>query len=120
MEQLFKDIKYYLDLRVKRLKLGMVEHTSRVLARMISYMILIILVGMALLLFSGALTVLVYQWLGSLLYAFLITGGFVALAAFIVYLLRNRLFTGIMVRSFSRMMFKERYDDGEDNDYEDD
>ncbi len=119
MEQLFKDIKYYLDLRVKKIKLGIVEHSSRIVAKAISLFIILLLAGIAVMLFSGALTVLVYQWVGSLLYAFLIMGGFVSIIALIIWLLRNKLFAGMMVGSFSRMLFKEKYDDGEDS-YEED
>ncbi len=116
MEQLIKDIKYYLDLRIKKIKLSVVEHSSRIIARMLSFFAIILLAGIAVILFSGALTVLIYQWVGSLLYAFLIMGGVVTIIALIIYLLRNKLFAGMMVGPFSRMLFK----DNEDDYYEED
>lgn len=118
MEQLFKDIKYYLDLRVKGFKLSMIEHTSTTVAKILSYFVIILLAGIAVVLFSGALTVLIYQWLGSLLYAFLVMGCFVVIVALIIYLLRNKLFTGMLVGPLSKALFKEKYDD-EDDYYED-
>jgi type VI protein secretion system component VasK len=116
MEQLFNDIRYYIDLRVKRFKLGMVEHTSLVFAKLLSFFTIILMAAISVMLFAGALTVLVYQWTGSLLLAFVIMGGVMALAAVVVWMLRNRFFRGAMISSFSSMLFKDEEEEDEDDE----
>ena len=112
MEELFQDIKYYIDLRIKRFKLNMVDNLSAFCSRAIS-------LTAFLLMFTGALVAAVALWIGSLIWAFVIVGGFYLIAALLFYLLRDRLFTGGMVRTFSRMFFENNSNDTEGDDEED-
>ena len=114
MEELFQDIKYYIDLRIKRFKLNMVDNLSAFCSRAISLMLLL-----AMLTLTGALVAAVALWIGSLIWAFVIVGGFYLIAALLFYLLRDRLFTGGMVRTFSRMFFENNSNDTEGDDEED-
>ena len=115
MEELFQDIKYYIDLRIKRFKLNMVDNLSAFCSRAIFLLMLLL----AMLTLTGALVAAVALWIGSLIWAFVIVGGFYLIAALLFYLLRDRLFTGGMVRTFSRMFFENNSNDTEGDDEED-
>lgn len=119
MEELFKDIRYYVDLRIKRAKLTVVEHLSTFFGRVISVTAFLLPLLLALMTFTGALVAAVALWIGSLIWAFVIVGGFYLVAALLFYLLRNRLFTGGMVRTFSKMFFENNSNDTEGDDEED-
>ena len=116
MEELFQDIKYYIDLRIKRFKLNMVDNLSAFCSRAISLTAFLLMLLLAMLTLTGALVAL---WIGSLIWAFVIVGGFYLIAALLFYLLRDRLFTGGMVRTFSRMFFENNSNDTEGDDEED-
>lgn len=117
MEELFQDIKYYVDLRIKRFKLNLVEHLSAFCSRAISLTAFLLMLLLALMTLTGAFVAAVTLWVSSLIWAFVIVGGFYLVLAFLIYLLRDRLFTGGMVRTFSRMFFENNSKDTED-DYE--
>lgn len=120
MEELFQDLKYYIDLRIKKVKLTLVEHLSTFCSRVISMSLFVLLLLLALLTLTGALVTAVYTWVDSLIWAFVIVGLFYVLVAFIIYWLRNRLFTGGMIRTFSKMFFQDNKYNAEEDDYEDD
>ena len=113
MEELFQDIKYYIDLRIKRFKLNMVDNLSAFCSRAISLTAFLLMLLLAMLTLTGALVAAVALW------AFVIVGGFYLIAALLFYLLRDRLFTGGMVRTFSRMFFENNSNDTEGDDEED-
>ena len=119
MEELFQDIKYYIDLRIKRFKLNMVDNLSAFCSRAISLTAFLLMSLLAMLTLTGALVAAVALWIGSLIWAFVIVGGFYLIAALLFYLLRDRLFTGGMVRTFSRMFFENNSNDTEGDDEED-
>ena len=119
MEELFQDIKYYIDLRIKRFKLNMVDNLSAFCSRAISLTAFLLMLLLAMLTLTGALVAAVALWIGSLIWAFVIVGGFYLIAALLFYLLRDRLFTGGMVRTFSRMFFENNSNDTEGDDEED-
>ena len=116
MEELFQDIKYYIDLRIKRFKLNMVDNLSAFCSRAISLTAFLLMLLLAMLTLTGALVAAVALWIGSLIWAFVIVGGFYLIAALLFYLLRDRLFTGGMVRTFSRMFFENNSNDTEIED----
>ena len=103
MEELFQDIKYYIDLRIKRFKLNMVDNLSAFCSRAISLTAFLLMLLLAMLTLTGALVAAVALWIGSLIWAFVIVGGFYLIAALLFYLLRDRLFTGGMVRTLKRI-----------------
>ena len=115
MEELFQDIKYYIDLRIKRFKLNMVDNLSAFCSRAISLTAFLLMLLLAMLTLVAAVAL----WIGSLIWAFVIVGGFYLIAALLFYLLRDRLFTGGMVRTFSRMFFENNSNDTEGDDEED-
>ena len=118
IEQLIKDIKRYLDLRVTKVKLAMVEKLALIFSKTLSLVAFILLIGMALLLFTGALVVLVHAWVNSWLWAFVIMGGFYLVVALVFFFTRETMFSGAMVKTFSKIFFGR--DDEDDNDDEED
>ena len=55
MEELFQDIKYYIDLRIKRFKLNMVDNLSAFCSRAISLTAFLLMLLLAMLTLTGAL-----------------------------------------------------------------
>lgn len=118
MEELFQDVRYYIDLRIKKIKLKMVEHLSIICSKAITLTAFLLMLLLAVLTLTGALVVAVASWIDSLVWAFVIVGGFYLVAAVVFYLLRDKLFTGGMVRTFSKMFFEDNSnmeDDDEEN-----
>ncbi len=105
MEGLFTEVRKYIDLKIKYYKLLAVERLSVGVGKILALVVFIMLLGLALMLFTGALVVLVAQWLDSYLYAFLIVGGFFVLVALLFFFLRETVFTNSMVKTFGKMFF---------------
>ncbi len=118
MEELFQDIKYYIDLRIKRFKLNMVENLAVFCSRAISLTAFLLMLLLALVTLTGALVAAVALWINSVIWAFVIVGGFYLIAALFFYMFRSRLFTGGMVRTFSRMFFGTDFNEAEEDDEE--
>lgn len=119
MEELFQDIKYYVDLRIKRVKLHAVEQLSLLCGKAMAIIAFALVLLLAILILTGALIVAVAGWIGSFLWALLIVGGFYLLVSIVFYLIRDRLFRDSMVKTFSKMFFGNESNDGEE-DYEED
>ncbi len=120
MEQLIRELKNYVDLRFRKLKLTVVEQLSLFFGKAVAMAVFVVLLMLTALALTGAFVAAMYELVGSLALAFVIVGGFFLLVAVVVYLLRNRLFTGGMVRTFCRMFFPERPENEEDDEYEND
>ena len=105
MDELFQDIRRYIDLRFKRAKLQAVENLSVFCSRAIVIAAFLLMLLLAVLTLTGALVAAVSNWIGSLPWAFVIVGGAYLIAALIFYLLRKHLFVDSMVRMFSRMFY---------------
>lgn len=114
-ERLIQELVSYLNLRLDAFKLNMVENLSLVFGNMTAVFIAALLAGMALLLFTAALVWWLGTVLGSFLLSIILVGALYLAAAWIVFLLRDRLITDRMVRMFSQMFFNQRnkYDDGD-------
>ena len=114
-ERLIQELISYLNLRLDAFKLNMVENLSLLFSNMTAVFIAVLLAGVAFLLFTAALV----WWLGTVLGSFLcsamLVGVLYLVAAWIVFLFRDRLISDRMVRMFSRMFFNPRnkYDDGD-------
>ena len=100
--------KEYLGLKSDALKLGLVENASRVINRLLSIFLLILVLITALVFLASGAT----QWLGQVLEstiaASLITGGFFLLLFLVLFLFRKRLFMNTFVRLFINIFFHER------------
>ncbi len=106
-ENLADSAKEYLDMRLDAIKLKMVESLSVIFSRIVYAALLIISLGIALAFMASAFS----WWLGDLLESkaagTLITGGLFVLAAFILYLRRDKLFINSLVTLFSKMFFEQ-------------
>ena len=120
MEELMNDIRYYIDLRIKRIKLHLIGSMSTVVSKAISFVVFILFMLIALLLFTGALVLLVDKWVDSMLLAFVITGGFYLIVGLVFLALKDRMFSGMMVKTFSKMFFTKKSEDDEEDEYEED
>lgn len=107
MEQLIQDLKDYIDLRTKRFKLRMVEELAVLSSRMFVMIIVLLTTLLALFAFAVAGGILIYNLLGSAFWAAVLVGLFFILWALIFLLMRKKLFTGGMVRTFSKMFFTD-------------
>ncbi len=116
MEQLFAEVKNYIDLKIKYYKLEAVEKLSLGVGKVLALLVFILLIGFAILLLTAALVILVAEWVNSYLWAFVIVGGFFALVAVLFLVLRESIFTNSMVRTFSKMFFPEKKEDEDDED----
>ncbi|HQB23310.1 MAG: hypothetical protein GX281_04905 [Bacteroidales bacterium] len=100
--------KEYLGLKSDALKLGLVENASRVINRLLSIFLLILVLITALVFLASGAT----QWLGQVLEstiaASLITGGFFLLLFLVLFLFRKRLFMNTFVRLFINIFFHEK------------
>ena len=115
MKELFEDIKYYIDLRVQRVKLTVVEHLSTLFSKAIAFVLMILFALLALLTLTGALIAAMSVWLNSVIWAFLIVAALYIILAVIMFALREKMFAGTMVSMFSKMFFQEKgFDTDED------
>lgn len=114
-ERLIQELISYLNLRLDAFKLNMVENFSLLFSNMTAVFIAVLLAGMAFLLFTAALVWWLGTVLGSLLLSTVLVGVCYLAAAWVVFLLRDRLIVDRMVRMFSQMFFNPRHkcDDGD-------
>lgn len=103
--RLVDDAKEYVDLRIDSFKLQMVESMSTLFSKGIGFVLMVLMMALALIMFTVALTLLLAQWIGSVIWALVIMGTLLCLAATLIYLLRDRLFGDSMVAMFSKMFF---------------
>ena len=104
----------YVNLRIDSFKLSLVENLSILLSGGFGIFIFIIFLSVALMCFIAALTVLLAELIGSVLWALLIVGGVFLIISVIAFMLRDKLIVNSMVRMFSRMFFEKNDDDDED------
>lgn len=104
----------YVNLRIDSFKLSLVENLSVLLSGGFGIFIFIIFLSVALMCFIAALTVLLAELIGSVLWALLIVGGVFLIISVIAFVLRDKLIVNSMVRMFSRMFFEKNDDDDED------
>ena len=101
----------YVNLRIDSFKLSLVENLSVLLSGGFGIFIFIIFLSVALMCFIAALTVLLAELIGSVLWALLIVGGVFLIISVIAFVLRDKLIVNSMVRMFSRMFFEKNDDE---------
>ena len=105
------DVKEYISLRIKRLKLTAVENLSTFTSSVFVFL-LVLFISLLLLSFGAAFWL--GDVLGSMALAFAIVGGAVGVVAVVMYALRNRLIADSMVRKFSQMFFSTNLNSDQD------
>ena len=116
MEQLWEEVKEYVDLRLRAFKLKAAEQLSVSTGRFLSIIAFVVLIGFALLLFSFALTLVVARWIDSLPWAFVIVGGLWTILALLCIFLRDAIFSSAMVKTFTKMFFPEKQEEEDEDD----
>ncbi len=110
---LLNDLKTYVSLKTASVRLSMVENLSLLVGKGMAIVVFLLLLNLAVLMFAGALTVLLACWVG-LCWAFVIMGGFFCLLGLLAWVMRRSLFASNMVGTFSSMFFPEKNDDEDD------
>lgn len=107
VDDLADDLKKYVDLRVDDLKLKMVRGLSLSIARVLTSLALIMLLGFAVLTLIFAVVLLIGSATGHYALGAIIAAGILLLASLVVFLLRKKLFTDGLVRMFVQIFFPD-------------
>jgi len=106
-DDLVDDVKGYVDLKVDDIKLKSTKGLSVSLARVLSALVLLFMLGMVILTLTVAFVLLLGQLTGN--YAL---GAFIALGVFIIglviaFIRRKKMFTGTFVKLFISIFYPE-------------
>jgi len=99
--------KEYLDLRLDDLKLRTVKGLSITLNRVLSLMLVLFAASIVMLALAVGLIFLIGDAIGSMAGGAFIVAGIFAVLAFVLYLLRDKLFTDSMVRMLVGIFFDD-------------
>lgn len=110
MEQLGQDVQNYIDLRIKQVKLNMVDKLSALSSRAAAMFIVLLTTMLAIFAFAVAGGVFIYGMVHSVLWAAILVGVYFLLWALFFFAVRKKLFAGVMVRVFSKVFFEENSD----------
>ena len=109
------DVKRYVDLRVDDAKLAVVEGLSSVAGSAIGLVICLLLVNLALVLFTGVFVYLINMLVHSWVWSAVIMGGLYLIIGIWVFL-RPGCFRNKMVRVFAPMFFCPRKNEEDDDE----
>ncbi len=104
------DLFEYGRLQLDALKLRTVGSLAPLCGKIIATALLMLVAIIALLFLSITLTLLLAQWIGSLLWAAAIMTVVLLIVVLILYLFRKKLFVNSMVRMWAKMLFKSEED----------
>lgn len=110
MEQLGQDLRNYVDLNIKQAKLNMVEKAAILSSRAAAMFIVLLTTMLAILAFAVAGGVFLYGMVHSTLWAAILVGVYFLLWALFFFAVRKKLFSGVMVRVFSKIFFEDNSD----------
>lgn len=105
-EHIIRDLKSYTDLRLDLLKLDIIEKVSRILSVFLVSILALLLLIVGLFYATMAFVYWTGPYFGSLVPGFCIVTLFFLLLAFVMYLLRTKLFINPFVRIFSKIFFE--------------
>lgn len=107
LERTATDLRSYTTLRLRQLKLRLIDRCAGALNAVFWVLVTVILLSFTLFFGAGAAVWALSLWTGSLLWALLImTGGFL-LATIIVWICRKGLIVNLIVRGLSGIFFEE-------------
>lgn len=110
MEQLGQDLRNYVDLNIKQAKLNMVEKAAILSSRAAAMFIVLLTTMLAILAFAVAGGIFLYGMVHSTLWAAILVGVYFLLWALFFFAVRKKLFSGVMVRVFSKIFFEDNSD----------
>ncbi len=102
------DLLEYGRLQLDSLKLRALEALATLSGNIVAMVLLLLLAMIALFFLNLTLTLLLTQWIGSLLWAAAIMTALLLIVVWIIYLFRKKLFVNSMVRIFGKMFFKSK------------
>ena len=105
LDTLQESVREYLNLRIDDYKLRGVENLSVLFNKIIFTIIAVVLGGVAVQLLSLALGYLIGELIGSVAAGFFIMGIIVAIALFVLYLKRDKLFITQLIKLFIKLFF---------------
>lgn len=105
LSDLSQTAKEYIDLRVDEVKLKTAKGLSVSIGRILSYMVLLLVAANLLLVLSFAAVLFLGDALKSYGLAALIVSAALAVILFVLFLLRNKLFSGGFVKLFIKLFF---------------
>lgn len=105
LSDLSQTAKEYIDLRVDEVKLKTAKGLSVSIGRILSYMVLLLVAANLLLVLSFAAVLFLGDALKSYGLAALIVSAALAVILFVLFLLRNKLFSGGFVKLFVKLFF---------------
>lgn len=105
LSDLSQTAKEYIDLRVDEVKLKTAKGLSVSIGRILSYMVLLLVAANLLLVLSFAAVLFLGDALKSYGLAALIVSAVLAVILFVLFLLRNKLFSGGFVKLFVKLFF---------------
>lgn len=107
-DQITQQISEYVNLRTDAFKLKMAEDLSTTLSSMFGVLLFVLLVTVAGLFFTTALTLWLAMLIGSLTWALVIMGALLLIASAVVFVRRDRLITDALVAMFCRKFFSPK------------
>lgn len=113
IENLTVNLKEYANYKIVSVKLSLVEKLSLLARDILSTLIIFVLITVALIFALTATMILISQYIGFL-YGSLVICATLAGTAFIVYMIRKRLFTNMFVARFSKIFFNDDTNDEKD------
>ena len=91
VEELFKKLKEYVDVKLDLFKLKSVSKISGFMSSVITIVILIAIFSGVLICLTVGLALLVGTWLGNAYYGFFIVGGIYLITGLVIYSMRDKL-----------------------------
>lgn len=105
LSELFTSLKSYLDLRIDEIKLSCVEHMAKVASKFLYFFVMLLILSLAFGFLCVWLSRFICRVTGSEIIGPICIFGILILAAFIIYLFRDRMFVNKNIRIFIEMFF---------------
>lgn len=116
MENLGKDAKEYVDLRVDDLKLRTVKGLSLSLNQLLSMILVLFCGSIVLLALAFGIILLLGQAIGSYAGGALIIAAIFAVVTFVLWKMKDKLFLNTFVKLFVNLFFEKEEEEDEDNE----
>ena len=108
LEELYKEVKKYVELQGQYVKLDLVEKLTILLSTLILILILLVLGMMALFYFSFMIIYAIEPFIGSLTGSYAVLGGVLVLIAILIYYFRKKVIFNPMVNFLSRLFLEDK------------
>lgn len=106
-KSIFKDAKDYADLQLQLFKLNMVDKLSQILSYLVVIVAGALLLMTAFIFFSMVFVLWMKDVTGSMMYGFLILGGFFILLFLLFLALRKKVMINPIIKKMSSILFKD-------------